>query len=205
MSMTRTTDPTSEPVSLVEARLHLKLDAEGSPESHPDDDLVTNLIKASREWCETYTGRSFFEQTWQVKLDAFVDEIRLPRQPIISVTSIQYVDIDGDTQTLSSSIYRVDTEGARITREYNQVWPSTRNVTNAVTITYQAGYDSGNSPQDATAIPSAIKAAILLMLGSLYEHRQEVVTGLSIATIEGNMSVKSLLGPYIVDKHGVTT
>ena len=200
--MIRTTDPASEPVTLAEARLHLKLDASGSPESHPDDDLVNRLIPAAREWCETYTGRSFFEQTWQVKLDEFKDDMRLPRPPLISVTSIQYIDLNGDTQALSSSVYTVDTVSNRVLLAYGQTWPSTRSVENAVTITYQAGYDSGNSPQDDTAIPSAIKAAILLMVGSLYENRQEVMAGLSFSEMMGNSTVRSLLGPYMVDKYG---
>lgn len=204
MSMTRTADPSSEPVSLSEARDHLRLDTSGSPPSHADDTLVQNLIQAAREWCETYTGRSFFEQTWKVQLDEFPEVIRLPRPPIISVTSIQYVDTSGDTQTLSSSIYRVDAEGARITEAYSQVWPDTRDVTNAVTVTYKAGYDSGNSPQDASAIPQAIKQAILLLVGQMYEHREDVIVGTTVTPMAGNGTVRALLSPYLVDKYGAT-
>lgn len=201
MSMTRISDPASEPISLDEARLHLKVDAEGSPATHPDDDLITALIKAAREWCETYTGRSFFEQTWQVKLDEFPKVIRLPREPIISVTSIQYVDLAGNTQTLSSSMYRVDLQDARITPEYTKSWPGTREVTGAVTVEYVTGYDSGNSPQDATAIPSAVKAAILLIVAALYEYREDQ-SSINVSSVP--WSAKALLGPYIIDKHGVT-
>lgn len=201
MSMSRISDPASEPVSLEEARLHLKVDAEGSPATHPDDDLIAALIKAAREWCETYTGRSFFEQTWQVKLDEFPKVIRLPREPIISVTSIQYVDLAGNTQTLSSSMYRVDLQGARITPGYTKSWPAAQEVTGAVTVEYVTGYDSGNSPQDASTIPSAVKAAILLIVAALYEYREDQ-SSVNVSSVP--WSAKALLGPYIVDKHGAT-
>lgn len=203
MSMTRVVDPVVEPVTLTEAKNHLKVDDEGSP-AHPDDDLIENLITASREWCEAYTGRSFIEQTWRVTLDEFPKEIVLPRPPLMDVESIQYIDLSGNTQTVSTSVYRVDLDGSRITLEDTQSWPDTLNVSNAVTIRFRSGYDSGSSPQDASKVPSSIKAAILLMLGSLYEHRQEVLTGLNVSQITGNMSVRSLLSPHMVDKYRAT-
>ena len=109
-----------------------------------------------------------------------------PHPPLVSVTGIVYVDTDGADQTLGSSVYRVDTvnEPGRITLEYNQSWPSTREVTNAVTITYQAGYGK------AAAVPDDVKAAIKLLVGHLYEHR-EAVCEIKLDMVP--MSVKSLL------------
>ncbi len=207
MSIKRIVDPSIEPVSLEEARAHLNVTASGSPATHADDDLIESLIQAAREWCETFTGRAFIEQTWQIKLDSFPHKFRLPRPPLMSVTSIQYVDTAGDTQTLATSVYRVDSdsEPGRVTLEHGQVWPSTLNVTNAVTLTYQAGYDSGSSPQDASKVPRAVKQAILLMVGNMYENREEMVVGTVTAEVKGNTTVRSLLSPYITDKLGVTT
>src|SRR3990167_7541589 len=94
MGQVRTADPTEEPLSLEEAKLHLKLDATD------DDELVFGLIAAARASAEDYTGRALITQTWQLKIDGDwleVDEpcghrIVLPRPPIASVASVQYVD-----------------------------------------------------------------------------------------------------------------
>jgi len=61
----------AEPITLAQARLHLKLDTSGSPPSHPDDTLVTALIAASRESAEKYTGLAIANQTYTLTLDRF--------------------------------------------------------------------------------------------------------------------------------------
>jgi len=87
---------TAEPVSLADAKLHLRLDDIGG--SHPHDALVTSLISSAREFAEHYTGRALAQQTLEVALDSFPngDTIDLPRPPVASVTSIKYDDSDHD-------------------------------------------------------------------------------------------------------------
>src|SRR3990167_7420015 len=100
--------------------------------------------------------------------------IELPLPPLRSVTSITYVDQDGTTQTLSSTLYTVDSssEPARITPAYGEVWPSTRDQVNAVTVRFVAGYDPG-SPADYRAnVPWGIKFGLLQILTDMYETRQ---------------------------------
>ena len=63
----KTVQPTTEPVTLAEAQLHLRLDLFGSPPSHPDDTLVETLITAARENAEQYTGVTISQATYQVK------------------------------------------------------------------------------------------------------------------------------------------
>lgn len=198
MSLRMTSAPAVEPVTLAEAKNHLRITASNSDE----DALISNLIKAARQWCEAYTGCSFVLQTWQVKLDEFPECIKLPRGPVIAVSSITYLDTSGDSQTLASSSYRVDADTipARVTEAYASTWPSTYPVTNAVTVTYTAGYeDTGSSPTDD--VPEAIQQAILLMVAHLFENREAS----SVAALtEIPMGVAALLGPYRVDRVGVT-
>ena len=153
-------------VSLEDAKLHLRVD------DATDDDLITALIVAATEMAEQKTSRAIMPQTFDLSLDAFPDAIELTRTPVTSVTSITYIDVDGATKTLSSSVYALNTASdydfASIAPAYGQVWPATRAQENAVVVRYVAGY---------TAAPESIKAWIKLAVGTLYANRESEVTG----------------------------
>lgn len=128
--------PAAEPIHLDEAKAHLRVD-------YTDEDaLITALITAAREAVEQYTGRTLVRQTRRMVLDAFPEVIALRSSPLRAVESITYVDTDGVTQTLAASGYRVDDVSGvpRIMPAYGESWPSTRDVTNAVVVTYSAGW-----------------------------------------------------------------
>jgi len=152
MSLKVTVNPFAEPISRDEIKIHLRVD------STADDELIDVLITAAREWCENYQNRSYVAQTFQLKMDSFPDVIELPRSPLISVSSIQYVDADGDTQTITASDYRVDSnsEPARITPAYDVSWPSVRAVTDAVTVTFIAGYADKFTANSTTNVFTAL-------------------------------------------------
>jgi len=154
----------SGPLTTDAVKLHLRVD------HTDDDDLIDQLILAATAWAENFQNRTFVNRSRTMVLDKWQTVIRPPYPPLVSVDSIVYVDPDGNDQTLSSSVYRVDTtnEPGRITLEYNQSWPSIRGVTNAVTITYTAGYGA------AADVPDDVKAAIKLLVGHWYEHRENV-------------------------------
>ena len=188
------TAPGSEPITLVQARLHLRLTATGSPATHPDDDLVDTLITASRELVEGHMSRAIITQTLKMYLDhwPFDGVIRLPRSPAKTVTSIQYVDTAGATQTWDSSEYRTDfkSEPARVTLEDGESFPDLLAVTNNVIVTFTAGYSA--SP---TLVPKHQIAAIKLMLGHLYEHREAVEDAVgSVTLVEMPLAYQTLIG-----------
>lgn len=166
-----TVQPAAEPVTLSEAKLHLKMD-----DISADDTLITSLITAARQWCERYCNRAFIEQTITQVYDCFPasgDVIRLAVSPVGSITSVQYTDDNGDAQTWDSSNYILDsyTEPCEMSEAYNQTFPNTQDIKNAVTVTYVAGY--GNAASD---VPAPIKQAMLLMIGHLYMHREDTVS-----------------------------
>lgn len=187
-----------EPITIVEARLHLKLDATGSPATHEDDDLVRAHMQTAREWCEAYTRRSFVRRTVRMAFDAFPEgggELELWAPPVGSVTSITYLDDDGAEQTLATSVYTVDTDAApaRVCLKIDQVWPSTASLPQAVKVTYTSGYAPSTSPADYRVnIPAAIKAAMKLTIAHLYENRGDYDAGQLPA------AAKALLSPYKV-------
>jgi len=176
MAIRLITPPAAEPISLEEAKAHLRVDHD------TDDALISMLIGAARQDCEEWTARAFVTQTWELVVDAFpTNEILIPRPPLQSITSIKYDDGDGFEQTLSSTEYVVDdVSQPGWVVPVTTGWPSSIfEGINAVRIRYVAGYaTSGNSPDNlADNVPGPIKAAIMLRLGQLYEHREDVIAG----------------------------
>jgi len=159
-----------------------------------ENDLLDSLIISARQWAEEFTRRAFTTRTCTLRLDRFPAEIILPRPPLSSVTSITYVDVNGDSQTLDSSAYQVVTyeEPARIVTAYGESWPSTRSVPEAVTVTYVAGYG------DASAVPDTIKNALKLLVSHWFERR-EVVAAANLKPVP--LNVERMLWPYrLLDK-----
>ncbi len=161
-ALTQIVAPTEEPVTLVEAKEQV-----GVRDISYFDAKLTRLIPAARGACETRTGRQFVTATYTVKFDRFPDVIRLPKPPLISVTSVAYVDTSGDAQTLTvTTDYTVDADSvfARIVPAYGTSWPSTRDQPNAVTVTYVTGYGA------ASAVPYEANAAILMLVADMFDH-----------------------------------
>ncbi len=167
MGMELITDVATEPITLAQAWDHLRLDATGSPEATDHDSWLEEVgIPAARRMAERFTGRSYAPKTYKLSLDAFPSgAIRLPIPPIPSVTKVEYVDVDGATQTLSAALYVLDkaTEPGWILPAYGTVWPNTRAVVNAVMVTFVSG---------VATIDADVRAAILLALGHLFENRE---------------------------------
>jgi len=189
--LTVVTPPAAEPVSVAEAKAHLRL------ETADEDALVTALVKAAREHAEDFMGRAFVTRVYDLTLDRFpwssravsvgAGAIVVPRPRLQSVESITYVDESGVTQALSASKYLVDSksEPGRITPAYGETWPTTREQANAVTVRFTAGYGA------AAAVPDAIKTAIKLLVAHWYEHREQVNVGNIVNTMP--FAVESLL------------
>lgn len=188
MSLVRTVGPTTEPLTLSEAKAHLRVD-------HPSEDtLIAALVQAAREYVEAFTHRALITQTWKLTIERFPsgDYIELPKAPLISVGSVQYIDTAGAQQTLATSVYDADTTCTPgvVRLKYDQSWPSTRDVWNAVEITFDAGYGA------ASAVPEPIKSAIRLLVGHLYANRESTVSG--TINSEVRYAHEALLMPYRV-------
>jgi len=103
MPLQLVTPPAEEPVSLAEAKQHLRVDG------GDDDLLIGSLITAARQAAETKTGRQLITARWKLVLDAFpCHAILLSKCPVQSVVNIQYLDMNGMSQTLPLVDYVVD-------------------------------------------------------------------------------------------------
>ncbi len=165
------TAPALEPVSLEEAKRRIRV---GSDVTSEDEDISAS-IAAARRAVERETGRALITQTWEGRLDGFPGgmEIPLPYPPLQSVSSVQYVDTDGNLQTLATTEYTVDTTGVsgRIFLQWGKSWPWTRAEPNAVRIQFKAGYGP------AAAVPEDLRAEIWAKVGDYFAHREKHITG----------------------------
>lgn len=158
------TGPTDEPLSEEEAKAQCRIDG-----------LVPDLdryIRTARRKVERDTESALLTQTWKQYLDYFpAGPIELRRPPIQSVSSITYTDVNGTTQTLSASLYELDSTAkpGLILPSYGNSWPSTRVQLRAITVTFVCGYASVAALQ-----ADAIEAihAIALMVASMYQNRE---------------------------------
>jgi uncharacterized phiE125 gp8 family phage protein len=167
-------------ITTAQSKEHLRI-------THSNEDTYIEAITlAASEWCEDFQNKVYVQREVVDYLDSFPTEIRPVRSPLVSVTTIQYYDTDGTLQTLANTVYDVGTfkEPGRISLKYNQSWPDTRSIINAVVITYQAGYAARAN------IPEEIKHAVKLLVGHLYENR-EAVSSLNFSEVP--IGVKSLL------------
>ena len=204
MSLTVVTAPTVDLLTLAETKLHLRQDHAA------EDSLITALIAAATGRLDGRDGvlnRALLTQTWALRLPGFPVEhrefvgrvpyfgnpIALPLPPVQSITSIQYVDGQGNTHTLAADQYQLVKDNCEplIYPSYGNNWPTTRDQPDAVTVTFVAGYGAA-----ASNVPTPIKQAALLMIGHWFTNRESVTTG--VQAFEVPQSAEWLLAPFKV-------
>lgn len=183
-----------DPLTLADAKNFLRV------EITDDDALITDLITAAKLACEQLNNRSFIDTTWQLVMDYFPpyagrystllppalvgaqsdrnywlnlsdQAINLPMPPLVSVSSISYVDPSGTTQTLDPSSgannVRITTgTPGLMTPAYGKIFPVTQPVLGAVIITYVCGYGTTQA-----SVPRNVVAAMRFLVAHYYENR----------------------------------
>jgi len=178
----RTTEPTfeQEPLSLAEAKMQCGV----AIDVDYHDPLLRQIISAARQQVENDTGIVCYtgSHTWKFTDWPCDSYLEIPgKRPVTSITSITYVDTDGNTQTWGSSNYVLDTAGVKpfIRLAYATDWPSIRGDINGITVTLIAGYAT------VAAVPQRIKQACLLLVNHWFANRDTV----SVGTISPDISL----------------
>ena len=188
-SVTRATGPAVEPLTVAEAKLHLRVDISD------DDAYIGTLITAAREWVENYLDRTLITTQLILRAAEFpTEELELARPPMVAsgtatAVVITYTLADTTTATLSTALYRVDRTSTpgNVAPIINGTWPSyVIEDANAVAVTYWAGY----GPTSAS-VPATIRHAMLMLIGHWYESRSTVLVGVTSKPLE--FAVESLL------------
>lgn len=175
---------TEEPVTLAEAAAHLRIEAYGSPAEYPEATMIEAFITAAREYVEHETGLMLAPQTLELTGRSFGGLCRWPGDlgiqlrtaPVTGIVSVTYIDGDGVTQTMTDADYILD-DVAQVPTLFPAYgvsgWPAARDQANAVRIQFAAGYAPTSGSPTVAVIPMLLRAAVLLMLGHLYENREE--------------------------------
>lgn len=175
MTLLLITAPATEPITLQEAKIHLRVD------DSEEDTSISMAIQTARQEAEHMTGRALITQTWERVLDAFpAGAIELGNPPIISITSVKYLDPNGVEQTLAGSAYTIDAVKMPgwLHPAAGTTWPNTQtDVPNAVRVRFLCGYGA------ASAVPANVRRWMLLRIGTMHEHRQEAVVGVSVTPL----------------------
>lgn len=182
------TAPTLKPVTVAEAKTHLRIDSTFTA----DDTYIGTLIDVATLAVENYTNLALMLQSWYLDLDSFPDYFNALKGTLnkFEVNSITYKDENNVSQTLAASNYIEDKsiKPARIYFTPDATIPSTYDIPNAVTVDFTIGFTTADD------VPAPIKQAILLTIGRFYEIRQDVVTGTIATSIP--KTVEYLLNPY---------
>ena len=189
--ITEVTAPTVEPVSVAEARDHLRVDLD------VDDILIYNMLVAAREYVEIYCNRSFAKHTYRADLVGFYNEMRLPRKPIQAITHIKYYTSASPSvlTTLAASNYTLSRDVVSLA--YGGTWPAVYPRVDGAQITFQTGYSNLASPEDQVAnVPKSVRAAMLMIVGDLYENREGQI--IYPGQIQENPTVNMLLNSHRV-------
>lgn len=185
MSLVMTSGPVLEPVTVAEAKAHLRID--GSAE----DMLVGSLILTSRLHVEAALGLALLTQGWTLLLDRWPagDSIEIPLRPVQSVSAVRVFAASGMVTTLAPQDYLVDTASTPPRLVRTGVWPEPGKAARGIEIDFVAGYGPA-----AANVPAPIRQALLLLVAHWYEHRDPIEIGSAEAALPAALS--ELLMPY---------
>lgn len=185
-------------LTLTRAKQHLRLAITAQEaEAYTDEDaIIQGLIDAAYQHAEHYTQTTLAQRAKTLVLDGFPagsSKIELPWAPVVAIESLEYTDPNGSGQSLDADTLRLDTRPIypTLAPQWGTEWPSTTDEPECVVITATAGY--AQTPPD-------VEAALLLLIGHLYENRESVVIGTATAALP--MGVEMLLAPYRIHAVG---
>ncbi len=187
------TAASTEALRLGDIKRHLRLSTGDTNE----DKVFTILRKAARGKAENYTNRKFIKQIWYQYFEKWPDKnyITLAYPPLSTspAPALTYQSSTEGRTTVSTTKYRLDTANVpgRLVLGYGDDWPSeTLWTVNPIRVEFTCGYSSNSS-----GLPGDITDAMLLMVGHMYENREDSIIGSQGLTLipEGS---KSLLYQY---------
>lgn len=182
MSLDLITGPTVEPVTVADAKVHLRVDHEA------EDTLIGALIVAARRMAEHQLQRALITQTWELVLREFpAGSIQLDKPKVLGIESVKFLDTTGALQTLDPGAYTLDAATKPGFVVPVSSWLSTYTADNAVRVRFTAGYGPA-----AADVPADVVAWMLMQIGALYRNREAFAVGYSVADLP-NRFVDGLL------------
>jgi len=179
--------PAVEPITLAEAKAHLRVDTDA------EDTLIQSLVMASRLHIEAALDIALITQSWRYRRDGWPPSrtLTLPLRPVQSLTSVKVYSADDTSQALDTDAFILDgaASPARLVWRGNGRAPAPGLAANGVEIDFIAGH--GDAASD---VPQPIRQALLLLIAHWYENREPVEIGATATAIPPTIS--DLLSPY---------
>lgn len=125
-----------------------------------EDIFLTSLITVAAELAQSYTKRLLTLGSVTISAKPQYSDILLPFGEVTTITALS---LDGTAST--------DYTFNPVTQKVTITAPDTYVIAE---ITYNCGY---------TVVPSAVKQAVLMMISTLYNNRQDIVTGVTVEQI----------------------
>lgn len=192
MTLALASAPAVTPISVAEAKAHLRID-------HAEDDaLISSLIDAAVSYIDAtgVLGRGMVTQDWAQWVSQAPGWVRLRLGPFQSLVSVEYYDTDGALQTATLADYetRLDGDFVICKPKTGNTWPAAQTRGDAIKITYRIGYGDA-----ATDVPQNIRHALLMTVAHLYEQRLLYV---DVQLREVPLAVEALIGVERVGWYG---
>ncbi|WP_069445129.1 head-tail connector protein [Methyloceanibacter stevinii] len=164
-----TAAPAAEPISLAEAKAHLRIDTDD------EDTLISSLIVAARMLVERSLGLALITQSWSHFLDAVPQRgcVALPLGPVQAVSAVNLHGGEGGMSTVDAGSYDIDvlSDPARVV--LTALVPSAGlRPFNGFEVSFVAGF--GDAAAD---VPQPIRQALLLLVAHWFERREPVELG----------------------------
>ncbi len=186
MALVLTSGPAVEPVTVAEAKAHLRLD------SAAEDVLLASLLLTSRLHVEAALGLALINQTWMLVLDRWPADscVEIPIAPLQGITAVRVRDAAGAATVIAPTSYLVDIASKPPRLVWNNAAPpSPGRVANAIEIDISAGFGA-----TAASVPAPLKHAIAMLTAHWYEHRDPIEIGSSTARIPD--AISDLIQPF---------
>ena len=148
-------------VSLQELKNHLRIFGDDENSS------LKIYLESAIDYISTITARKLKRGDEASYFSAFSSNMRLKGEAPGNIV-VNYLDIDGNTQVLDSSVYRLNTHAPHpyLSLAPNQAWPELYSADSPVTVNYESGYDDDS-------LPDSLKSAVLIHAATAYEYRED--------------------------------
>lgn len=204
MGLTLISAPEREPISLMEAKVYLRVDHDA------EDELMQHFIKCARQAVEAFTARSLMLQTWQMTVNSGFGSmisstdyllgihskgmggIELARSPFIELMKAPVLVDEYGRRDIHD--YRLDTAGRVARIHFGSSLAQFLSGQGHLEILFKAGY--GEHPEE---VPAPLRQAIIMVVAELYEKRQSANDNQFIAPVLSD-GVIQLIRPYRVTR-----
>lgn len=163
------------PLSFADVIEHCRAPSDGT-----DDALLEGYLAAATQFAEKVSGLTIRQVALQYRAASWHcgRAIVLPVAPVRDVETIEYVDADGATQSVSSLTYTWSRTASGAVVTFGAGWSApalSASELLPLRVNLLAGYDgpeeSGSGADPALELPAVARTAILMLTAKFYEHR----------------------------------